>query len=247
MERTVRRHVIPWMDQYFDVRGRRVLEIGCGEGGNLIPFLALECQVVGLDWGIERIERARQVFSERTDSDNITFIEADAMEFDYATIGRFDLIVLKDFIEHVDQRPFLFKVKEALKPDGVIFIGFPPWQMPFGGHQQTCRSALGRLPWIHLLPTPLYLNWLRLIGESEALIANKQETKRTGISIEKLRRLFSETGYVMIAEKLYFINPGYEAKFNLKPKEKLPLVGDVPYLRNYVNTACYALVSLKAD
>lgn len=42
----------------------RILEIGCGEGGNLLPFARLGAVVVGVDISEERIEQANTFFSE---------------------------------------------------------------------------------------------------------------------------------------------------------------------------------------
>ena len=42
----------------------RVLEIGCGEGGNLLPFAEIGCQVTGIDLSETRIEQAREFFAE---------------------------------------------------------------------------------------------------------------------------------------------------------------------------------------
>lgn len=41
----------------------RVLEVGCGEGGNLLPFARLGAKVVGVDLSETRIEQARIFFS----------------------------------------------------------------------------------------------------------------------------------------------------------------------------------------
>ena len=42
--------------------GTNVLEIGCGEGGNLLPFAALGCSVTGIDKDSERIGQAIKFF-----------------------------------------------------------------------------------------------------------------------------------------------------------------------------------------
>lgn len=42
----------------------RVLEIGCGEGGNLLPFAELNAFVLGVDKSQERIEQACSFFNE---------------------------------------------------------------------------------------------------------------------------------------------------------------------------------------
>ena len=43
----------------------RVLEIGCGEGGNLLPFAEKGCKVTGIDICQKRIEEAQDFFTER--------------------------------------------------------------------------------------------------------------------------------------------------------------------------------------
>ena len=40
--------------------GTRVLEIGCGEGGNLLPFAQAGCEVTGVDLAEGKIENARR-------------------------------------------------------------------------------------------------------------------------------------------------------------------------------------------
>jgi 2-polyprenyl-3-methyl-5-hydroxy-6-metoxy-1,4-benzoquinol methylase len=42
----------------------RVLEVGCGEGGNLVPFAQLGCRVTGIDIAECRIIDAKAYFSE---------------------------------------------------------------------------------------------------------------------------------------------------------------------------------------
>ena len=60
--------------------------------------------------------------------------------------NQFDVIILKDVIEHVpEQEKFVPYLKNFLKPGGQIFFGFPPWYMPFGGHQQVCKNISWRV------------------------------------------------------------------------------------------------------
>ena len=47
---TTAKHVIPFLNEYIKIDSNiRLLEIGCGEGGNLPPFLELGIQTVGVD------------------------------------------------------------------------------------------------------------------------------------------------------------------------------------------------------
>ena len=44
-------------------RSDKVLEVGCGEGGNLLPFAKAGCRVMGVDIDAMRIEQARAFFA----------------------------------------------------------------------------------------------------------------------------------------------------------------------------------------
>lgn len=39
-----------------------ILEVGCGEGGNLLPFAKAGCQVTGIDRSSTRISQAKDFF-----------------------------------------------------------------------------------------------------------------------------------------------------------------------------------------
>ena len=47
---TSRDYFIPFIQNYKRIdKGMRVLEIGCGEGGNLAPFSQMGCCTLGID------------------------------------------------------------------------------------------------------------------------------------------------------------------------------------------------------
>ena len=161
--------------------------------------------------------------------------------------AKFDLIILKDVIEHIhDQDRFLEYIRDFLKPNGHIFFGFPPWQMPFGGHQQLVKGKiLSKLPYYHLLPMSLYKMLLKLGGESEAKIEGMVEIKETGISIERFEKLSKKNKYSIPLKQLYLVNPIYKYKFNLKPRNQLAILGSIPYFRNYWTSCVYYLIQKK--
>jgi len=136
----------------------------------------------------------------------------------------------------------LARLKDFLTPDGIIFFGFPPWQMPFGGHQQLCQKKLGKVPYFHLLPMPLYKSVLRLFKEPDYVINDLLEIKQTGISIERFEKIVKETGYKVAGKIHYLFNPIYEWKFNLKPKKQNSIVSKIPVIRNYLTTCVYYII-----
>lgn len=62
---TSREYFIPYILKWHTVEQNiSVLEIGCGEGGNLLPFSLMGCHTVGVDMAIGRIKEANSFFNE---------------------------------------------------------------------------------------------------------------------------------------------------------------------------------------
>jgi 2-polyprenyl-3-methyl-5-hydroxy-6-metoxy-1,4-benzoquinol methylase len=142
---------------------------------------------------------------------------------------------MRDVIEHIpNQEKFMGYVKKFMKPDGKFFLGFPPWQNPFGGHQQICSSKiLSKLPYFHLLPTPVYKLILKTFEKNEARVEGLLEIKETGISIDRFERILKKEKYTIEKRTFFFINPNYETKFGLKPRSQAKLISSIPWVRNY--------------
>lgn len=242
---TTRQYVIPYIEQVAPITAQtRVLEIGCAEGGNLVPFLERGCPVVGVDLNGPQIERAKEYLSEAFPEGDSTLYYRDIYEIGPEVIGHFDLIIMRDVIEHIhDQAKFLKYLKGFLTENGHVFFGFPPWYMPFGGHQQVCQSKLSKVPWFHLLPMPLYKGVLKAFGEPQKKIDDLVEIKETGISIERFNRILKKEGYRVDKRTYYLINPNYEIKFGLTPRKQFGLISALPFVRNFMTTCCYCLIS----
>lgn len=133
--KTTKQHVIPFIQQYKKIdRNTRLLEIGCGEGGNLPPFLDIGCTTIGVDIQQKQVENSMQYLGEYVAKGLYKGIAKDIYLLNNETgdnIGQFDLIIMRDVIEHIhDQDKFMGHLKNFLKPDGKVFFGFPPWYMP---------------------------------------------------------------------------------------------------------------------
>ncbi len=244
---TTTKYVIPFIQKVKNINKQiSILEIGCGEGGNLAPFLAIGCKkIVGVDMSQRKIENAKDFFKNKDHSNNIRFICDDIYNMDVEDIGKFDIIMMRDVIEHIHgQEKFMSFVKKFMKPDSKFFLAFPPWYNPFGGHQQICRSkVLSKLPYFHILPQFIYKSILKLFGETETLINSLLEVKETGISIERFERII-KSDYIIDSKVLYFINPNYEIKFGLTPKVAWKLCASIPFVRNFFITTGYYVIAL---
>ncbi len=242
----VERYIIPYLQEFYnDISGISVLEIGCGEGGNLKPFLDLGCMITGVDIAENKIENAQEYFKNHPNLTRAKFIVENIYNLDKEDIGSFDLILMRDTIEHIpNQKMFLGKLKQFMNNNAKVFFAFPPWRMPFGGHQQICKSKLLRvLPYFHLFPMQVYKKFLKTFGESDETIETLTEIKDTGISINTFKRFITANDLVIEKENYYFINPGYEIKFNLKPRNVIKLF-NLPYIRDFYTTAYYCVVNL---
>lgn len=219
-----------------------VLEIGCGEGGNLLPFAQKGCSVMGIDICYNRIEEAKSFFKKKNQLG--TFICGDFLE--EMIQGHFDIILIHDVIEHINpsqKRSFILKAKLLLKTNGIIFFGFPAWQMPFGGHQQICRNKIiSHIPFIHLIPTYLYKHILKACNESENCINELLNIKKDKVSIEFFESIIKGLNLGIVDRCLWFINPHYKQKFNLKPRKMPPVIEKIPYIRNFFCTSCFYVI-----
>jgi SAM-dependent methyltransferase len=226
-------------------KGVNILEIGCGEGGVLSPMMDKGAFCVGVDLNPPRIELANQFFAKEVAEGKIEFLYKNVYDDDFLQRfkGFFDIIVLKDTIEHIpDQEKFIPYMKNLLKPGGQIFFGFPPWYMPFGGHQQMCEHKIGMMPWYHILPKPIYLGILKLIGEKEHITRDLMEVYDTRITIERFERIIRNSGLKVLNKQHYLFNPIYQYKFGWKPRKQAKLISAIPFLRNFITTCVYYTV-----
>lgn len=120
------KYLLPFMEGVRKVvPGMKVLEIGCGVGGNLLPFVERGCRVTGVDLGKERIAQAARLL------DPVRYPGVELIAADIFTVahlkGSFDLILVHDVIEHIPDKVRFFElIKEFLRPGGIIFWVFLP-------------------------------------------------------------------------------------------------------------------------
>lgn len=156
------------------------------------------------------------------------------------------MIILKDVIEHIhDQAKFINMLKDFLKPEGMVFFAFPPWYMPFGGHQQVANGKLSKLPYLHLLPYGMYKKVLGWFGESQQKVDNLMEIRDTGITIERFEGILKKENYQIHKKQFWLFNPIYKYKFNLKARKQNGLFASIPFIRNFVTTCVYYLVGVR--
>ena len=240
-------YIYPFISSSTDLdKSGRILEIGCAEAGVLKYFLERGHHCTGIELSPSRVELASNFLKTEIDEGRARIINKNIFDIDPVKDlqEKFDLILLKDVIEHIPKRTRFFShLKNFIKPQGKIFFAFPPWTMPFGGHQQVCKNKLlNKTPWIHLLPSGLYGSILKMAGEADHVIKELLEIKQTKLSTNEFYRFVNEAGFEIRNERYWSVNPIYKYKFGLTPRhyKRKPLI-----FRDVATSCLYALISLK--
>lgn len=245
-EESCQKYYLPYLGEHTSLAwaaSTKVLEVGCGLGGNLAPFARMGCPVSGVDIDSLSIDWANRLFPQKGLDGVFTCCDI----HDYQDAGTYRLIMLHDAIEHIQEKErLMLRLRELLADDGILYIAFPAWCMPFGGHQQVARTKfVSRCPFIHLLPNGVYEWLMRKLGEPDFVIKDLLSVKSTRMPIQAFQKLCSHTGLEIVDRRLYFINPHYEKKFGLKPRKLWSAIACLPYVRDFFSTSCHYLIRKK--
>jgi SAM-dependent methyltransferase len=140
----------------------RLLELGCGDGGNLVPlaYVLPGSTFTGIDLSGRAIERANRVAG-ALGLDNVRFEHADLT----AARGEFDYVIahgVYSWIEPAARDALLAACRERLAPNGVAYVSYDV--LP-GGHLREITRQM--------------LRWhLRDVDEPEERIAKARELLR---------------------------------------------------------------------
>jgi SAM-dependent methyltransferase len=101
--------------------GKRVLDVGSGEGYGPALLAGRAAEVVGVDYSPAAVEHARSAYP----LPNLRFDVMDANRLDPA-LADFDLVTCFEVLEHVDSPEALVRsLSGALRPDGVLVLSTP--------------------------------------------------------------------------------------------------------------------------
>jgi len=239
------KHIIPLLKGWgFNPRGKKILDIGCAEGGVMAALADQGAICQGVEISPGRV-RLGEVLCNEDKKRNLKFILGDILE--NSTLegisDNYDLILLRDVIEHIGNKiQLLTKVRELLKLDGKVLITFPPFYSPFGGHQQMLRSRLRFLPFLHLLPGVLFnllSNHLLKREDNNKFILKEMEFfRRERFSLRRMEKLATATGFEIEANRLYLSRPSFKYRYGLRVIDARWL-GKIPLLREILVTGAF--------
>ncbi|MCR4438227.1 MAG: methyltransferase domain-containing protein [bacterium] len=228
-------YLLPYFREHLPgFAGMRVLEVGCAEAGLLDVLHEQGIEAVGLELSPARVAIAR-----RKNPDLHVCVGDITDPRCRQVVGTgFDLVVMRDVIEHIAERAAaLHNIRALLNAGGYLFVSFPPKYSAFAGHQQVGRSVLRFVPFVHLLPAPLVGALGRVLHEAEYQVNSIVTNRRLGLSIAHCERLCRATGFRLVRRELFIVRPIYRTRFGLRPLR----LANIPVVREVVAMGYEAL------
>ena len=213
--------LVPLLEsQGIDLAGKAVLEAGCGFGGVLSGLqerFGLG-EALGMDLDSEMVASGlgRCPAGVRLETGDFLAMEG----------RKFDFIVMRDVLEHiVEVEAALAKAAAMLAPGGSLYVTFAPFYSPFGGHQHNGSGLFSRVPWLQMLPEPLFRRLMRLRGNSyktaAGLVSDMDTVLRTRLTLDRYRKAVAGAGLREAYSAQYAVRPDYRIKFGL-PQMRFP-------------------------
>lgn len=173
------------------VKGRRILDVGCSQG--IVPLLLARegCQVTGVDTSPQAIEEAKGYLSAEPAhiQQNVTYINSDFLALDTLEVEP-DTVVISEVLEHL-VRPELFveKAYDLLKQGGRLVITVPFGVNDFIDHKHTFYL----MEPFRLLAEHLQIVEVKMLGKWLGIVAVKNEGHKPGtidsLTVERVREL----------------------------------------------------------
>lgn len=231
------------------LRGRRMLEIGCGDGGVGAAFYRAGCSVVMSDIEERLVLIAREANAEEgIDSKVFTGDVYDLSNPVYKE-GPYDIVLFRDVMEHLERPSEALRImRRHLNANGVIFVVFPPYYSPYGAHQQILpRKKLGpipynKLPFVQLLPDVCFG---AIVAGDGAPNDEVRRLRGIRLTLRKFRRAVAEADYNVRASRMFLSRPSFALRYGI-PTIPASFIGAVPLLNELLVTAAYFLLEPKS-
>lgn len=117
------------------IEGKKVLEIGCGNGDGSIVMAKKGFEVVGIDLSESGIKQASEIAKKENVQSNTNFFIMDATRLSFPD-NSFDSIVIPEVLEHIrSSRKLLEEAVRVVRNGGRIIISIPDGLLvPWEGH-----------------------------------------------------------------------------------------------------------------
>ncbi len=195
----------PYIDA-IDIKGKRVLDIGCNEGYFCLKLRELDAgEVLGIDADKLRIKKAKFV-TEILNARNITFEVMDIFDDSIEKFGHFDFTLCLGFLHRV---PYPYKVIQQLTgiSDTILFEwkslkegSFDLPIMKYCGGKSKDSNQYSGLYW--LPSTNCVIDILKSLGHTHNLVIDNSSWRRTIIISSKQKNAVFENKDLISTGKL---------------------------------------------
>ena len=222
----------------------RVMEIGSAEGGVLAAFVEAGAKAaLATDIAKNRLDMGEIISSELNlpIKFKVHNILSEPVSPEWKQTA--NLIILRDVIEHLDDTELaLNKIKEFIRPGGYLYVTFPPYFSPFGGHQHNLKNFWGKLPYLHYLPGPIFN---RLIASGRpADIAEVKRLRSIRMTPSKFLKAAESCGYNLFRKDYYLLRPVFKMKFGL-PSIKITPLSVLPFVKDLFSLEASYVLQIK--
>ena len=110
------------VDAVKDLRTERVLDVGCGAGQELLPFLEkTNAFCVGIDTADELGEVTRKIFAAENYENRFAFARSFGEKLPFAE-SSFDVVLCRVAIPYMNNRQTIAEIARILRPEGVFLL-----------------------------------------------------------------------------------------------------------------------------
>ncbi len=231
-----RNYLIPYFEKHIpDFKNKKVLEIGCAEGGFIEELLNIGIETIGLELLQSRIDIATgknpdlKIYCADI-TDNKTLAKINSM---------FDVIVMRDTIEHISNRISAFEnISGLLKPGGYFYVTFPARFSGFAGHQQNCKSFIKFVPYLHYMPSFILKPLGKILGEQPKQIDEILHNYKIGLSVRSFEKYYKRFNFFPVVKDLFFSRPIFKIRYKLQ----IIRFPNIPVLREFLGFGCEYLL-----
>lgn len=100
---------------------RRVLDIGCGAGQEMLPFVERGAHAFGMDVTPEVGQVGRKLYAAEGYGDQVSFLRGSGDELPFASES-FDVLLCRGALMFMNNKRALTEMSRVLKPGGVFFL-----------------------------------------------------------------------------------------------------------------------------